>query len=114
MIFGREPIKVLAFLSAGISLLSVLLTHWTDEQQGAVNAVIAVVIGILGAWMVSGEKVLPLIAGFTQAVLACALAFGAHITADQTATVMAFVAAVVGMWLRGQVVAPVGPEGEAQ
>lgn len=114
LIFGREPVKVLAFLSAGITLLSVLVTHWSDEQQAAVNGVIAVVIGLVGAWMVSAEKALPFITGLVQAVLTCALAFGAHIDANTNATIMSFVAALMGMWLRTQVLAPVGPAGERQ
>lgn len=109
MIFGREPIKLLALLAGIIEILSVTVVHFTDAQQAGVNAVVTIVVGLVGAWSVSAEKALPFISGLVQAVLTTAVAFGLHLPADANAAIMAFVAAAMGMWVRTQVVAPAVP-----
>lgn len=106
----REPIKLLTFVLALCDLLSMTFFHFTVPQQAAVNSALAILVGVLGALMVSVEKTLPLISGFVQAVLACVLAFGLVLDSNTQASIMAFTAAATGMWLRTQVVAPVGPQ----
>lgn len=107
MVFGREPAQITGLIASAITLLSSTLAPLTDTQQGVLNAVVVAILGLVTASQVSAEKAAPAIAGLVQAVLACALAFGAHLTQDQQGAIMAFVAAAVGFWLRTQVVAPV-------
>lgn len=107
LLFAREPVKILAFATALLELLSVTFFHFTDPQQAAVDSVITIVAGFLGALAVGAEKTLPFVMGLVQAVLACVLAFGVHFGSPAQGSVMAFVAAAAGMWLRTQVVAPV-------
>lgn len=103
----REPVQLLGLVRALLVLLSATVIPLTLEQQGAVIAVLAAVCGIVGAFSVSAERAAPLVAGFIEAVLALALAFGAVLDAGTQAAIMSFVAAGIAMYLRTQVGAPV-------
>jgi hypothetical protein len=113
-IFGREPAQILGLVSAVIALASSTLLHLTVEQQGVLNAVAVAVIGVITALAVGGEKAAAAVSGLIQAVLACALAFGLHISPETQGAVMAFVAAVTAFWLRTQVIAPTSVDGTPQ
>jgi nicotinamide riboside transporter PnuC len=102
---SREATQLAAAGAGAISLLS-LLFGFTPDQQGALNAAIVFIIGALTAWAVEGEKAAPFVAGVVQAMLAVAVAFGAHLSANIQASVVAFVAALVAVWLRAIVTAP--------
>lgn len=105
----REP-AVLMGLTAGIvQVLSALVLHWTDEQQGVVNACLGLVAGIVTAAMVSLDRALPLLGGLAQAVFAVGLAFGWELTPVAQSAVLALLSAVVGAFSRTQVTATVGP-----
>lgn len=106
-ILGREPAQWLGLLSAGVALFAALVLPLSIEQQGAIMAVATAVFGVVGAFAVSGEKAAPLVAGLVQSVLALALAFGLQLAPEVQGSIMAFVAAGVGWYLRTQVVAPV-------
>lgn len=106
-IWGREPAQWLGLLSAAVALFSAVVLPLSVEQQGAVIAVATALFGVLGAIAVSGEKAAPLVAGLVQSVLALALAFGASLSPEIQGSIMAFVAAGVGWYLRTQVTAPV-------
>lgn len=106
---GREPVQIAATLAGLIQLLSLTL-HFTADQQGGLNALVVLVVGALTAWSVSGEKAAPLFAGVVQAMLSVAVSFGLDLAPGTQATIMAAVAAIVALWLRSVVTAPVGPE----
>ena len=108
-IFNREPAQWLGLIAAAIQLVSALFFPLTVEQQGTLNAVAVAVFGLLTALAVSEEKAAPLVGGFIQAVLACALAFGAHLSPEMQSSAMAFVTAAVALFMRTQVVAPGTP-----
>ena len=103
---GRETSQLAAAAAGGIDLAS-LLFHLTAAEQGALNAAVAVVVGALTAWSVNGEKAAPALAGVVQAILAVAVSFGAHLSSGTQAATMAFVAAIVAVWMRSIVTAPV-------
>lgn len=105
----REPAQLLALVAAAIQLLSSTLIPLSAEQQGVLNALAVAVAGFVTAALVSGEKAAPAFAGVVQAVLACALAFGFALTPELQGSIMAFVTAGVGWFIRTQVVAPVPP-----
>lgn len=106
-LLGREPMQWLGLLSAAVALFSAVVLPLSVEAQGAVIAVATAVFGFAGALAVSGEKAAPLVAGLVQSMLALALAFGFALSPEVQGSVMAFVAAGVGWYLRTQVVAPV-------
>lgn len=111
-VFGREPAQWLGFARAALVLLSATVVPLTTDEQGTVIAVLAAVFGVVGALSVSVDKAAPLVAGFIEAVLACAVAFGAHLDPNLQGAVMAFVAGAIGMFLRTQVAAPVTADGQ--
>jgi hypothetical protein len=106
-IFGREPAMILGAIAAAIQLLSATLLPLSVEQQGVLNAVAVAVIGLVTAAAVSAEKAAPAVLGLVQAVLACALAFGLQMSPETQGAAMAFVTAMVSLFVRTQVVAPV-------
>lgn len=108
-VFNREPAQWLGLIAAAIQLLSALFFPLTIEQQGTLNAVAVAVFGILTALAVNAEKAAPLVGGFLQAILACALAFGVHLSPEMQSSAMAFVTAAVALFMRTQVVAPGSP-----
>lgn len=112
-IFGREPALILALVAAAVALFSATVFDLSIEQQGVLNAVAVAVIGLATAFAVARDKLAPAILGLVQAVLALALAFGLAISPETQGAAMAFVAALVGAFVRTQVAAPVGPQESA-
>ena len=111
-IFGRDPATILGFVSAGIQMLVAFGLHWSDDQTAAVNAGAAAVLGVVTAFFVAKDQILPAIVGFTQALMTIGLAFGLDWSADQVAMVMAFVAAGAALFgVRPQVTAPIAADG---
>ena len=109
-ILGREPAQFLGLVAALVALVSSTVLPLSVEQQGVLNAVAVAVIGLVTAAAVSAEKAAAALSGLVQAVLACALAFGAQLSPELQGSIMAFVSAGVAFWLRTQVVAPVPAE----
>lgn len=105
-IFGREPALWLSLLFTTIAMISAFVINVTAAQQGAINAMGAMLIGLILAAMVH-DGVQAAVLGFIKAALALALAFGLHMTTANQAIVMAFVSTVTAMFLRTQVTAPV-------
>lgn len=102
----REPAQLLGLIAAIIQLGSSTFLHLSVEQQGVLNAVTVALLGFVTAWAVSAEKAAAAFSGLVTAVLALALAFGAHLSVDLQGSIMAFVSAGTAFWLRTQVVAP--------
>ncbi len=71
------------------------------------NAVAVAVMGLVTAVAVRSDKAAPAVLGLVQSVLACALAFGLVLSPDTQGAIMAFTSAVVAMFVRTQVSAPV-------
>lgn len=107
MYFRREPAIIMALVVGLIQVLSAFVTHWTDEQQGTLNAAVALVGGLVTAGLVSLDKALPLLGGLVQAVFAVALAFGVEAAPEAQSVVLALVAAITGAFVRTQVTAKV-------
>jgi asparagine N-glycosylation enzyme membrane subunit Stt3 len=108
-IFGREPALIAALFAAAIKLVAAFWIHLNVDQQSALNAVVAAILGLIVAFTV-GDGIQAAVLGFAQAALALAIGFGLHMTADNQAVLMSFVAVAVGMFVRTQVQAPVPPQ----
>lgn len=106
-IFGRDPVVFSNLVAVFIALVSSFVFHWDSAVQGVVNAAALAVAAVVVWWKVSYEKGLAALVGASKALMALALAFGAHLTGEQQSTLLAFVAMAVAFWLRGQVSAPV-------
>lgn len=104
-ILKREPALVLGLFAAIIQLGSATLLHLSVDQQGLLNAVAVAVMGLIAAWAVSEGAAAAALSGLVKALIACALAFGAHLSGDLQSSVMVFVSAASAFWLRTQVTA---------
>lgn len=109
-LFGREPALVMAFLSSLIAVISALIFPLTDEQQGALNAVVLTLFGFVAAALLAKEKFVPALVGLIKAVIAVAISFGLHMTPEVQALVLTLVSAAAALWYRPQVVASVPAE----
>lgn len=104
----REPALLLGFLAALIQLVSAVIFPLSDEQQGVLNGLLAVVAGVVVAAMVSLEKAVPLLVGLAQAVIAVGLAFGMELDPVAQSAIMGVVVAGVSLFTRTQVVVGTG------
>lgn len=112
MLFGREPAAIAAVVRAAIALLAAFFVPLTLEQQGALNAAAAAGLGLIVAFTVKAEKALPLLLGLVEAVVYLAVSFGWQVTAERQALIVAFAAAIVAVWTRDRVTAPVDEAGQ--
>lgn len=104
-IFGREP-ALWAALAAAVIQGAGLVFNWSHTQQGAINAVAAVTLGVIVSVMVH-DGIGAAVLGAVQAVLNLVLAFGLQIDQTTQAAVMGLAAAIVAMFIRTQVTARV-------
>lgn len=112
LILGREPAVIAHVIAAGLAVVS-LAVPLSPGYQAAFNAVIVAAAGLYTAWRVNRDRLLPALTGLAQAGLGLALAYGAELSAQDQTTVVAFVAALAGLWLRGQLTAPVDRKGRS-
>lgn len=111
MILGREPALWAAAGKALVAVISLFVINLTMEQQGGINAFIAVVLGIVVAIQVAAEKAVPLLVGLAEAGIYLAVAFGWDVSADKQTVLLVLVGAIVAIITRDRVVAPVDPAG---
>jgi hypothetical protein len=109
-IFGRDPVLIMAFISSAIAVLSSLLLHLSDEQQGVLNALAVALFGFIAAAMLARDKAVPALVGLIKAVIAVAIAFGLHLAPEVQGLILTLVATGAALLMRPQVTASV-PEG---
>lgn len=106
MILGREVALWAAAFKALVAMVSLWVVNLTMDQQGALNALVAVILGVIVAIQVKAEKALPLVVGAVEAIFYVALSFGWDLPADKQAVALTLVGAIVAMFTRDRVVAP--------
>ena len=107
MQISREPIVLIQGLIIPLLMTIIMLFRWPPETVGVVNAALLAAGGVVAAFGVSVDAVLPLLTGFAKAVLAVALAFGAHVPTEWQATVLGVISVAVAFYSRTQVTAKV-------
>lgn len=107
-IFGREPALWLALVGSIVSALGAFVVHLTSDQQGVLNAVAALVVGLLVAFSTHDGQSAAIL-GLVKGLLALVVSFGAHFSPDNQAVLYAVAAAVVAMFVRTQATAPAPP-----
>ncbi|OKJ06831.1 hypothetical protein [Kitasatospora sp. CB01950] len=105
-IFGREPALWLALVAVVVKLGAAFGLSVSPEQQALINAAAAAGVGLVVALVVHDGRGAAVL-GLVQAALALAVGYGLHWSADQQAVALSAVAALVAMWTRTQVTAPV-------
>lgn len=111
MILGREVALWAAVVKALVAAFSLFVVELTVDQQGALNAVVACVLGIVVAMQVKAEKALPFLVGLVEAGIYLAASFGWNVTPDKQTALLTVVGAVVAVLTRDRVVAPLDEAG---
>jgi hypothetical protein len=112
--FSRDPALWLTLVATAVRLASAFVFHLTGDQQALLNAAAtAVAATVVAVWVRRDGQVAALL-GVAQALLALAIGFGLHVTAENQAVIMSFVGAVAAAFVRTQVLAPVSAVGDKQ
>lgn len=106
-IFGREPVYILAFIAIALKLSSAYGLDVTAEQQGAIMAVLSLIVAVATATVLKTGAVGASIVNLAQGALALFLAFGLNMTAETQALWMSLVEGAVALVLHREVTAPV-------
>lgn len=105
-VFGREPALWSAFLTSAIAMFSALVLPLTEGQQAVLNALVAAILGLITAVVLKTDGISAAVLGLVKAALAVGIGFGWVLEPTTQAVVMTFAAAVTGMFIRTQEVAP--------
>jgi len=112
--FGREPVYLLGFIAAFLQALSAFGVDISDNTQTLINAVSAAAVGLITAVVLKTGALASMLVQFAQAVMALCVGLGLDWSADHQSKVMAAIAALVTLWLREKVTAPVPAVGLEQ
>jgi hypothetical protein len=111
VILGREPAAWAAAFRALIAVIAGLWLPLTTDQQGALNALFAIILAAVVAASVKLEKVFALLVGVVEAIIYVAVSFGWNLSPDKQGLVVAAVAAIVAVIQRDRVVAAIDENG---
>lgn len=106
-IFGREPVYILGFIAALLQALSAFGVDISDGTQTAINAISAAAVGVITAIVLKNGALAAMLLQLAQAVMSLCVGLGLDWSADHQSKVMAAIAALVTLWLRERVTAPV-------
>lgn len=104
-IFGREPALLLGAVNGAIVLFSALILPLDTVEQGVLNVVASVVLGLIVALRVQGGTWAAAILAVLQALIAAALAFNFALSPEIQSGIMLFATAVLSFATRSAVVA---------
>lgn len=113
-ILGREPVYILGFIAAALQALTAFGLNVTETQQTLVNFFAAAVVGVVTAIVLKTGALAAALLGFAQSGMALAVGFGLDWSTDMQGKVMAAIAALLALWLREKVTAPVPSVGLEQ
>lgn len=106
-LFGREPALLLGFAAAALKLLTAFGLEVTATQQTLINAVLAAGVGVWLAIVARNGAWAAALIQLAQAVLALFVGFGLDWSTEKQGYVMAMVAALLALFERTQITAPV-------
>jgi hypothetical protein len=106
-LLGREPVYLLGFIAALLQALSAFGVNISDGTQTAINAASAAAVGVITAIVLKNGALAAMLVQFAQAVMALCVGLGLDWSADHQSKVMAAIAALITLWLRERVTAPV-------
>lgn len=111
-VFGRDPLAWTAALAALVQFISAFVIHVSIEQQGVIAAVAVAVFGFIGAAKLHDGTWAAAAVTVVKALIALGLAFGLHWGPEQQSTILLVVQAVLTLFVREQVTAPVTSSGQ--
>lgn len=111
---ARDPALYLFLVATAVKLFSAFILHVSDDTQTAVNAVAVAVAAAIVALAVKHDGQVAAILGVAQALLALAIGFGLHLSAENQALIMSFLGALAAGFVRTQATAEVTATGARQ
>lgn len=111
---SRDPALYLTLFATLVRLAGAFVINLSADQQAVLNAAATAIAGLAVAFIVRKDGQVAAILGVAQALLALAVGFGLHVSAENQAVIMSFVGAAVAAFVRTQVVAPVSASGDKQ
>ncbi|MET7442375.1 hypothetical protein ACFYQQ_01295 [Streptomyces sp. NPDC005496] len=106
-VFGREPVYILAIVAIGLKLGAAYGLDVSSEEQGAIMAVLSLIVAVVSAIVLKTGAVGAAIVNLAQGALALFLAFGLEMPAEVQALWMMAVEGAVALVLHREVTAPV-------
>ena len=106
-IFGREPALLLGFAAAALKLLTAFGLDVSATQQAVINTALAAAVGVWLAVVAKNGALGAALIQFAQAVMAAFVGFGLDWSTDKQGYVMAAIAALLALFERTQITAPV-------
>lgn len=110
-VLGREPVIWTTAVAAIVQFISAFFIPVTADQQGVIAAVAIAVLGFIGAVQLHDGTWAQAFVVVVKALVALAVAFGLHWAPDQQMIFMGLVQAVLALFVRSQVTAPVDAAG---
>lgn len=110
-LWGREPALWAAFFAALFSAAGTFLFKLTTDQEGALNGVVAAVLATI-VWRVTKDGTPALILGLIKALIMLAAAWHFSLPPDRQTALMTALSAIIAMFVRTQVAAPIPPPAE--
>ncbi len=104
---GREPSVMLGAVAIVVQFVSAFGVDTSDNTQTLINAVSAAAVGLITAVVLKTGALAAMLVQFAQAVMALCVGLGLDWSADHQSKVMAAIAALITLWLREKVTAPV-------
>lgn len=110
-VFGREPAVWLGLIAVAVQFAVAWGVSLSEEQQAGINAVATLAMGLAVAVMSARDQIVPAASGLLVGVLQLAVAFGFDLSQEKITTAGALLTALLALWLRTQVTAPVAADG---
>ena len=107
MLFGREPALLLGFAAAALKLLTAFGLDVTADQQTLINAALAALVGVWLAIVAHNGAWAAALMQLAQTAMALFVGFGLDWSTEKQGYVMATVAALLALFERTQITAPV-------
>lgn len=104
---ARDPAIFLTVVATAVRFISAFFIEVTPEQQAWWNAAAAAIAGVVVALWVKREGQVPALLGALNALMALAVGYGLHWSAEQQAIVISLAGALLAFYTRTQVTAPV-------
>ena len=106
-IFGREPVYWTGFIAAAVQFATAFGLDLSAGVQTAINTAAACIDALNTAIVLKNGAVAAALLNLAQAGMALAVGLGLDWSADKQGKVMAAIAALLAIWLREKVTAPV-------
>lgn len=99
--FLTDPSAMVAIVASLVQVLLVFsVPGITDVTAGAIIATVTALSGLVTAYLVNRNRLIPAITGFVQSLIALAVGFGLTLSEEQISAMMALVTVVAGLVVR--------------